>query len=556
MRSWSLRTRLLAELLVLLAFVCVIIGGVIEIALNRFLLGQLDSRVNTANMRVNPPPRPAPRPGDGQPPPPGDGQPPPGDGQPPPGDGQPPPRDGQPPPGEGQPPPDGGREGKGPHGPGGGPPRPPKDLRDPGNEIDTLLVYVVNGTLIRAETLDGSANPPEPKQVPTEASGLLQSLPVDGHPRTVNLGALGDYRVIAVKDRQGNADSITVSGLPMRDVYAIQMRLMWVVIGVAGFGLVLAGVIGAPIVRITLRPMSRMADAASQVATLTLDRGEVALPTLVPDQDTDLRTEVGKVGNAMNRMLEHIGAALAARQASENQVRQFVADASHELRTPLAAIRGYAELTRRDRGAVPDAVAYALQRVESESQRMSTLVDDLLLLARLDAGRPLAKEPVDLSRLVVDTTSDAHAAGLQHHWQLELPEESIMVIGDESQLHHVLGNLLANARVHTPPGTKVEVRLATENGDAVITVSDDGPGIPSDRLPQIFDRFVRGDVSRFRAAGTGSTGLGLAIAAAVVEAHHGTIEPYSVPGRTTFTVRLPLNGHTAVDAAAPSASAM
>lgn len=542
MRSWSLRTRLIAELLLLLAFVCALIVGAVEIALNKSLGSQLDTRVNTANVRVNPPPRPEPggRP-EGEPPP--EGRPqrgePPSDGRRPPR-GEPPP-DGRPP--QGEPPPDKRQSPQGSPS-GGGPPscgRPPQDLRSPGNEIDTLLAVAVNGRLTCAETLDDSTDPPTPKPVPTEIWGSLQSLPVDGHHRTVNLGdQLGDYRVIAAADRQGKTDTVTISGLPLRELYATRMRLMWVVIGVGLFGLVLVGVIGAMIVRITLRPMSRMAEAASQVVELPLDRGEVALPALVSDEDTDPRTEVGKVGSALNRMIEHIGAALAARQASETQVRQFVADASHELRTPLAAIRGYAELTRRDRGAVPTDVAYALQRVESESDRMSTLVNDMLLLARLDAGRPRAQEPVDLSRLVVDTTSDAHVAGPQHHWQLDLPEESIVVTGDELQLHHVLGNLLANARTHTPPGTKVEVRLSVEGGHAVITVSDDGPGIPPDLLPQkIFDRFARGDVSRSRATGTSSTGLGLAIVHAVVEAHHGTIKADSEPGQTTFTVRLP-----------------
>ena len=173
----------------------------------------------------------------------------------------------------------------------------------------------------------------------------------------------------------------------------------------------------------------------------------------VPDADTDPRTEVGQVGAALNRMLGHVADALAARQASETRVRQFVADASHELRTPLAAIRGYAELARRGRDAVPPDVAHALRRVESESARMTTLVDDLLLLARLDSGRPLAAEPVDLTALVVDAVSDAHVAGPDHRWQLDLPDERVTVPGDAARLHQVLANLLANARVHTPPGT-------------------------------------------------------------------------------------------------------
>jgi two-component system OmpR family sensor kinase len=258
----------------------------------------------------------------------------------------------------------------------------------------------------------------------------------------------------------------------------------------------------------------------------------------VPEADTDPRTEVGQVGSALNRMLGHVADALAVRHASETRVRQFVADASHELRTPLAAIRGYAELTRRSRDEVPRDVAHALGRVESESARMTTLVDDLLLLARLDSGRPLDNDAVELSGLVVDAVNDAHAAGPEHRWLLSLPDQAITVPGDTARLHQVLANLLANARTHTPPGSTVTTGLTTtSDGWAEVTVTDDGPGIPPDLLPDIFERFARGDTSRSRAAG--STGLGLAIVAAVVDAHRGAVSVGSIRGRTVFTVRLP-----------------
>ncbi|MEV4202979.1 sensor histidine kinase, partial [Micromonospora globbae] len=279
------------------------------------------------------------------------------------------------------------------------------------------------------------------------------------------------------------------------------------------------------------------AATAGRVSELTLDRGEVALSERVPESDTDPRTEVGQVGGALNRMLGHVAAALAARQASETRVRQFVADASHELRTPLAAIRGYAEVARRGRDQVPPDVAHALRRVESESTRMTHLVDDLLLLARLDSGRPLVAEPVDLTALVVDALSDAHVAGPEHRWQLDLPDEPLTVTGDAARLHQVVANLLANARVHTPPGTTVTTTLRGEPDAAVLRVADDGPGVPPTLRAEIFERFTRGDSSRSRAHG--STGLGLSIVAAVVEAHHGTVTVDSHPGRTVFTVRLP-----------------
>jgi two-component system OmpR family sensor kinase len=236
-------------------------------------------------------------------------------------------------------------------------------------------------------------------------------------------------------------------------------------------------------------------------------------------------------------MLDHIAAALSTRQASESRVRQFVADASHELRTPLAAIRGYTELAQRRRAEVPADVAHAMSRVESEADRMTHLVEDLLLLARLDSGRPLERNPVDLSRLCADVISDAHAAGRDHHWTLDVPAEPVLVAGDDARLHQVVANLLANARVHTPPGTSVTVALTTEAGRAVLRVTDDGPGIPAELQSEVFERFARGDTSRSRR--DGSTGLGLAIVSAVVRAHHGTIELRSGPGLTAFTVRLP-----------------
>jgi two-component system OmpR family sensor kinase len=217
-------------------------------------------------------------------------------------------------------------------------------------------------------------------------------------------------------------------------------------------------------------------------------------------------------------------------------VRKFVADASHELRTPLAAIRGYAELTRRSRDRVPPEVAHALDRVESETVRMTGLVEDMLLLTRLDAGRPIERAPVDLSATVVNAVSDAHAAWPGHRWRLDLPAEPVTVTGDPGRLHQVVANLLANARMHTPAGTEVTVSLAAGD-EVVLRVADNGPGIPPELQPEVFERFTRGDSARSRA--NGSTGLGLAIVAAVVEAHHGTVEVDSAPGHTAFTIRLP-----------------
>ncbi len=260
-------------------------------------------------------------------------------------------------------------------------------------------------------------------------------------------------------------------------------------------------------------------------------------PSGSPQSDTDPRTEVGQVGLALNTMLDNVEGALNARQASETRVRQFVADASHELRTPLASIRGYAELSRREKDPVPAGVTHALGRVESEAQRMTSLVEDLLLLARLDEGRPLDQEPVDLTMLAVDAVSDAHAASRDHEWQLDVPDEPITVVGDQARLHQVLTNLLANARVHTPAGTAVVTSLRHEGDQVRMSVTDNGPGIPESLQDKVFERFTRGDDARARS--TGSTGLGLSIVSAVGAAHGGRVEVESRPGRTSFSVLLP-----------------
>ncbi|MEV4642853.1 HAMP domain-containing sensor histidine kinase [Actinoplanes sp. NPDC049548] len=387
----------------------------------------------------------------------------------------------------------------------------------------------------RAETARDQRN--EYSAAPPAAVTALSKLTPDRSHVDVDLGGdLDDYRVVSTLTPDGSA--MIVTGIPLRDTQQTLLAVAGVTGGAVLLALIAAGWAGAVIIRRNLKPLSRVAATATKVSELRLDRGEVDLAQRVPETDTDPRTEVGAVGAALNRMLDHVGNALEARHASEMQVRQFVADASHELRTPLAAIRGYAELSRRSRTEVPEEIGHVLRRVESEAQRMTALVEDLLLLARLDAGRPLAHDPVDLTMLVVDAVSDAHAAGPRHDWQLDLPEEPVTVTGDGQRLHQVLANLLGNARTHTPEGTTVTVGVAAEADAAVIRVTDAGPGIPAELQPHIFERFARGDSSRSRAAG--STGLGLSIVHAVVTAHGGTVGVDSVPGRTEFTVRLPL----------------
>jgi two-component system, OmpR family, sensor kinase len=478
----TLRSQLIAAILVLVAVVCGVVGVATTFAVRQYMIGQLDGQLVAAGKRSSF-------------------------------------AHGQPPPSY----PDSG----------------PSFLSTPGQAAGTVGALFRAGD-VQAAVLDEYGRP---SALATDQIAALQSLPPDGRPRHIDLGGLGDYRAVAHQERDGD---IVVTALPLGDLE----KTIWWLIGieavVAGGALLLAGIGGTAIVRLSLRPLDRVATTASRVSELELATGEVDLSVRVPDVDTDARTEVGRVGAALNRMLGHVGDALRVRHASEMRVRQFVADASHELRTPLAAIRGYAELTRRGKETVPPDVAHALVRVESESERMTHLVDDLLLLARLDSGRPLAEEPVDLSRLVVDAVSDARAAGPDHRWLLDVPEEVITVPGDPARLHQVLANLLANARTHTPPQTKVTASLQVRNGWAVVSVTDDGPGIPDALQPEVFERFARGDTSRSRAAG--STGLGLSIVAAVVEAHRGHVEVTSRPGMTSFVVRLPRAAQTTADA--------
>jgi two-component system, OmpR family, sensor kinase len=362
----------------------------------------------------------------------------------------------------------------------------------------------------------------------------------------------GDFRLVAVS---GDDHDILITGVPMAAMQQTLGTLATTCLIVFVIAVALAGVLGTLWVRLSLRPLERVAATAAEVASLPLETGDVELPSGVPD--TDPGTEAGRVGLSFNRMLGHVQAALGRRAASEARLRRFAADASHELRTPLSAIRGYAELALRHTGPVPDEVTHALRRVEAESARMSVLVDDLLLLARLDAGRPLASEPVDLSRLAIDATSDAQVARPSHRWVLDLPDDPVQVIGDNLRLHQVLANLLSNAGRHSPAGSTITVRLRVgsslvtpandegyvRRGDppdgplAELSVTDDGPGIAPDLLPDLFERFTRADTARTHADGS-STGLGLAIVDAVVAAHKGCITLTSRPGMTRFAITL------------------
>ncbi|MFI1210041.1 sensor histidine kinase [Streptomyces sp. NPDC020802] len=483
----TLRTRLVVASVALIAVVCAVIGTVTTIALSSHLYQQLDTSLNEVGDRATGGPVRPDSPSELQGEPPG-----------------------------------------GPFG----------FVTKGGTEENTVVAQVSdNGGISGAVVAKAKNSDSEGFEMGTDSLTEAQKSAVGSVAKTgvhtVEIPGLGEYRVKYV---EGNRGGYYVA-LPTASVTSTINTLVIVEVSVTAAGLVAAGIAGSVLVTVALRPLRRVASTATRVSELPLHTGEVTLNERVPESETDPHTEVGQVGAALNRMLDHVHGALHARQESETRVRQFVADASHELRTPLASIRGYAELTRRGREETGPDTRHALGRIESEAGRMTGLVEDLLLLARLDAGRPLSYEHTDLSPLVVDAVSDARAAGREHVWRLELPDEPALVMADAARVQQVMVNLFANARTHTPPGTTVTARVRRQGPWVCVDVQDNGQGIPPDLLPHVFERFARGDSSRSRASG--STGLGLAIVQAVVAAHDGAVTVDSVPGRTVFTVHLP-----------------
>ncbi|WP_086725709.1 HAMP domain-containing sensor histidine kinase [Streptomyces carpinensis] len=402
---------------------------------------------------------------------------------------------------------------------------------------ETLGARLVDGRVTNLAVVPSRSHPDFGVALTAGDRTALAALPADRAGHTVRLSQLGDYRLAAWPGRDGD---VLVTGLPMEQVRATVHRLELVAGCVFGLALAVAGVAGAVWVRWSLRPLSRVAATATRVSELPLASGEVALPPRT--SETDPGSEVGRVAAAFDRMLHHVEDALTKRHASEERLRSFAADASHELRTPVASVRGHAELALLHPGPVPPEISRALERIAAESARMGEMVDEMLLLARLDAGRPLERRPVDLTRLVLDAVTDARAVGPGHRWTMELPEEPVTVTGDAHRLQQVLANLMANARLHTPVGTKVTVALEADDSTVALSVHDDGPGVPEEVQPGVFERFTRADRRRTDPSGGAGTGLGLSIVAAVAEAHGGSVDLESRTGSTTFTVRLPAGG--------------
>lgn len=425
----------------------------------------------------------------------------------------------------------------------------PRGINMPGLPPGTAVVTNPTGMApSSAHTHAGIVGNGQYDEVSLRAATELLEESASNQIRTVSISELGTFRAMKIQRTVTYASGATyqetdVVAVPTAAMQHAVNKLMGLeaLLSLAAVGLSVF-VSRAVVVR-ALRPLNRLATTATEVSNLALDRGEVALPMRVPGRDADPTSEVGRVGHAFNHMLNNVEGALASRQHSETKVRQFVADASHELRNPLAAIRGYAELTRRSQQDLPPDAAHAIGRIEAESTRMSRLVEDMLLLARLDNDPTLELAPTDVVELVLNAVSDAQVAGPLHDWGVDLPVDGrpVVAMADAQKLHQVVANLLANARKHTPAGTHVTVGVATEGPDAVISVVDDGPGIDPSIKDTLFERFARADVARAHNT-EGSTGLGLAIVTAVMEAHGGSATVDSRPGHTCFTLNVPLAG--------------
>lgn len=449
-------------------------------------------------------------------------------------------------------------------------------LEAPGQPVGVLSVEVVDGQVQRASYLTAQGVAQDLPQQDVDAlrnmdldqrAGAVSPEEIDQAPlHRVEL-SLGNYCVGAVAlgpdspaggaqpsgapEAQQSTQRVVVTGLPTAQVEGTRDVLIAGIAGGSAAALVVTGLLGLWWVRRSLRPLVRVSSSAAQVAALPLESGEVPVREhMLRGELAQPGTEVGDVGYALNLLLLNVDDALRQRNASEAQLRQFVADASHELRTPLAAVRGYADMLRLTEHLTPEGRS-ALERLLAQAQRMGGLVDDLLLLARLDAGRAPDTEPVDFDEIVAEAVMDAMAAGPEHRWILDVRQQPVTVRGDGLQLSQVVGNLLSNARKHTPPGTEVRITLERHEHQAVLTVDDDGPGVATELQEHLFDRFARGDTTRtFQDStskaqpGEGSTGLGLAIVRTVVEAHggHASVQsPRNGKGHgTQFTVSLPL----------------
>jgi two-component system OmpR family sensor kinase len=402
-----------------------------------------------------------------------------------------------------------------------------------GDSISFLQIRNLDGTIVATrlgrQFPDGkSVVPPRvPKTISLPAS---PNSPGGDRVRYLTVPAQsggGRYRLRASIDRaMGNR--VLIVGSSLSGVDGTLQRLLMIELFVTGAVLAAVAAGGLWVIRLGLKPLRAIEKTAAAIAAGDLSRRV---------DRAEERTEVGRLGLALNGMLHQIETEMSARKASEQRLRRFVADASHELRTPLAAVRAYAELFRRGADRRPDDLARSMTGITRESERMSVLVDDLLLLARLDEGRPFAREPVELDKILAEAVETAQT--VEPDRPIDLSATQLVVLGDRERLRQIVDNLLGNVRAHTPPQTPVHLRLGRENGSAVIEVEDAGPGMSAEHVSRVFERFYRVDASRARARG--GVGLGLSIVAAVADAHGGTVSAESVVGQgSIFRISLPL----------------
>jgi two-component system OmpR family sensor kinase len=487
----SLRLRLLVGLAVLVLGALVVFGAGTYLSLDHFLRGRLDQQLATAAQSIAQAPR---GPGDGNRP-------------------------------SGSFPSDGSTSSNGPPLSGGGDP-----------SLDDNFVHNLVGPDLYVAVLD--ADGATVHTTPARTSAGAQAPKLSEAARRGPLPARG-AKVIDASAAKGGAERIAVAKLPdggrvvvagtLRPVTQTLHRLL-LIEAAAGATVILVTLgLGVALARMATKPLEDIAEAADAISAGDLDHR-----LTIKDPDT----EAGRVGTAFNAMLTDIQQAFARRDATERRLRRFVADASHELSTPLTSIRGYAELFHRGLADRPDDLATAMGRIEAESVRMSRLVDDLLLLAKLDSGRPLDTRPVDLAAVVTDAASDLRVVAPEWPVTVEVPD-SLLVLGDEDRLRQVVANLTSNAHRYTPSGTAITLRASTDGDAGVVEVVDEGPGLTEEQAAKVFERFYRVDAARSRAGG--GSGLGLAIVASLVEAMGGQASVDTAPGRgTAFRIRIPL----------------
>lgn len=363
----------------------------------------------------------------------------------------------------------------------------------------------------------------------------------EGRPQTIEIEGLGKYRILisSITDN-GEAKIFVATGQPLEPLRSVILRFIAVYILSTTIGLIVIFWLSKWLVKSSLRGLGQVENVSKRIAQQDLADPSIALPR-VDTQIASINSEAGAVARALNQSLMELEKSLREKNITDNKLRQFVADASHELRTPLAAVQGYAQLIEQ-RNQLSVADSQALKRIISESRRMAKMVQDLLLLARYDAGSQIEQESIYISPLLIESSGDAHMADKERTWQVDIPTDlaELQVTGEEDKLRQVFINILRNCSSHTPPGSTINTSLTMRENSgkqwAVIKIDDDGPGIEPNLIPRIFDRFMRADKVR-----TGeSTGLGLSIAKTVVEAHGGTIcVENRETGGTRFQIELP-----------------